>query len=79
MWRQLGLPRLFFSLAAVWLLLLLVSPKETGGLTRAGGRARPGPLHSTHWVGQSPGGRGPITAFSFFLPFSFPAAGPNFL
>lgn len=28
-------------------------------VTRAGGRAPPRPLHSTHWVGQSPGGGEP--------------------
>lgn len=55
--------------------LVLAPPR----LTREGGRAPPGPLHSTHWVGQSPAGRGAVTAFSFLLPFCFPAAGPNFL
>lgn len=44
--------------------LVLAPPR----LTRAGGRALPGPLHSTHWVGQSPAGRGAVTAFSFLLP-----------
>ena len=45
-------------------------------LTREGGRAPPGPLHSAPWVGQSPAGRGAVTAFSFLR---FPAARPNFL
>ena len=49
-WRQFGLPPLRLSR---WSL-----DRPPPRLTRAGGRVPPGRLHSTQWVGQSPGGGG---------------------
>lgn len=60
---------------------LSVSLEQSGSCSSSSHPSRgpvpPGPLHSTQWVEQPPGGREAV--FSFLLPLSFLEARPNFL
>lgn len=69
-WRQFGLLPLRLSRRS------LDRPPR---LTRAGGRVPPGPLHSTQWVGQSPGGGGggPSQLFHSAFPSLSQRPGPT--